>query len=150
MWNFARLSPLPPLSSSRRRRRRRRRLLLSVSSSDQICVRSFFSPGHLLAWYSGRTDSSRSGQTAMCKPCRVGTGWAYIAHGAKVWTENSTVTRVNLGTAHLCKRCCCCTSLSWFVHPTANPWIHCMPQLPCEDLLNLSFANQLYTARHIL
>ena len=104
MWNFARLSPLPPLSSSRRRRRRRRRLLLSVSSSDQICVRSFFSPGHLLAWYSGRTDSSRSGQTAMCKPCRVGTGWAYIAHGAKVWTENSTVTRVNLGTAHLCNR----------------------------------------------
>ena len=76
----------------------------SVSSSDQICVRPFFSPGHLLAWYSGRTDSSRSGQTAMCKPCRVGTGWAYIAHGAKVWTENSTVTRVNLGTAHLCNR----------------------------------------------
>jgi len=34
--------------------------------------------------------------------------------------------------------------------PTANSWIHCMPQLRCEDLLNLSFANQLYTARHIL
>ena len=134
--NFARLSPLPPLSSSssRRRRRRRRRSSQaaalcfqlwpvwasliqptrplagsiwaspSVSSSDQICVRPLFSPGHLLAWYSGRTDSSRSGQTAMCKPCRVGTGWAHIAHGAKVWTENSAVARVNLGPAHLCKR----------------------------------------------
>jgi len=26
------------------------------------------------------------------------------------------------------------------VHPTANPWIHCMPQMRCEDL---SFANTL-------